>query len=378
MSKKILYYSTDKLYKVTKNRISKNNLLILSLIVTAILATISIICFNESVLIGSKESLIKYNEVGNVEYKILLKDYDYIKKHYESGYMESGMQYVANFIKTVNVKFNYEIHATDELNFSNDYKVVSELQITERNDPSKVLYSKKDDLVPVKKINKKDDSFVINEEVDIDYEKYNNIVNEYKKDGQGLIVSSNLKLTLETNTNGKTDSAKLVKGNKLQIVIPLSEVTLNLDTDEINNTASLEATRGFINIKNMLVFIVFIFSSVLTVASLILDYNIYSKYIDKNPYKIKINSILRNYDRLIVTGNINIDESKYSNIIYPKSFKEMVDAAQNLEVPIMHYEVIKDEKSIFIVVKGDTLFKYRVTKAYLDNKNNKDEELDII
>jgi len=372
MAKKTLYYSTDKLYKITKNKISKKNLFALCIIATIVLAIIAFICFNESVVINSKESNIKYNEIGNVDYKVYLKDNNY----YESSYLESGMQYVANLIKTINVKFNYEIHTTDDLDFTNEYKIVSELLITERNDPSSILYSKKDTLIPLKNISKRDDNLVINEEIDIDYDKYNDIVNNYKKD-LGLIVSSNLKLTLETNTSGGNGKENLSKNNKLQIIIPLSEATLkiNMNANKINNSASLDLSKSFINIKNKLLFIVCISATILTVLAIILDIYIYLKLFNKDPYTIKLNNILRNYDRLIVTGKVNLDESKYPNIIYPKTFKEMVDAAENLGVPIMHYEVIKGEKSIFTATKDDTLVKYRVTKAYLNNKRNKEEEL---
>ncbi len=373
MAKKILYYSTDKLYKMKKKKTKQIKTTPLCIVATIILILISAILFKKSVVIGSENSYAKYNEIGNVDYKVYLKDNDF----YESGFLGSGMQYVANLIKTVNVKFNYELHTTEDLDFANEYKIVSDLQITERNDPSSILYSKKDNIVPTKKISKKDDNLVINEEVDIDYDKYNNMVNAYKKD-LGLIVSSNLILTFETNTNATNQNDKLVKENKLQIVIPLSESTLkiNMNTDKINNSANISGTGKWLNIENKVLFGLTIISIILTVGIIILDIYLYWKHLEKDPYKTKLNKILKNYDRLIVTGNVNLDESKYSNIIYANTFKELVDAAENLGVPIMHYEVIKGEKSIFIVTKEDTLVKYRVTRAYLNNKKNKEEDIE--
>lgn len=375
MAKKILYYSSDKLYKINKNkkqRIQKVNITTLCVFLTILLIIITTVLFSKSVVIGSDNSSSKYNEIGSVDYKVYLKDNDF----YESSFLGSGMQYVANLIKTVNVKFNYELHATDDLDFVNEYKVVSELQITEKDDPSSVLYSKKEDIIPTKKISMQGDNLVINEEIDIDYDKYNNIVNTYKSN-LGLIVSSNLILTFETNTNATNENDKLAKDNKLQIVIPLSESTLkiNMNTEKINNTAPLSETGKMFNVENTLLFILAIISLILTIGIIIVDIYIYWKYLEKDPYKTKLNNILKNYDRLIVTGNMSVNESKYSNIIYASTFKELVDAAENLGVPIMYYEVIKGEKSIFIVSKEDTLVKYRVTKAYLNNPKNKDIKL---
>ena len=46
----------------------------------------------------------------------------------------------------------------------------------------------------------------------------------------------------------------------------------------------------------------------------------------------------------------------------------MVDASQNLKSPILFYEVIKGEKCFFVIIKDDTLYKYRLTKAYLERE----------
>lgn len=386
MAKKVLYYSTDKLYEMKKKKSNKKKnskknkkndpkiLTILCAIATLTLTIVSVLLFNSSVAFGPKKPYTSYNEIGNVDYKVYLKDNDF----YESSYLNSGMQYVANLIKTVNVKFNYEIHTTEDLEFVNEHKIVSELQITEKNDPSSVLLSRKEDIVPLKKVTLKDNNLVINEEIDIDYEKYNNIVKEYKKE-LGLIVSSNVILTFETDTNASNQNDKLEKNNKLQIVIPLAESTLkiNMNTDKINNSDIIKSTDNIVSIKSKPFFVLFIASVILTIALIVLDIYLYLKHLQKDPYQIKLNNILKNYDRLIVSGDINIDESKYSNIICVDTFKELVDAAENFGVAIMHYEVIKGEKSIFIVSKDDTLVKYRVTKAYLKNKKNKEEVLKV-
>ena len=55
----------------------------------------------------------------------------------------------------------------------------------------------------------------------------------------------------------------------------------------------------------------------------------------------------------------------------------MVDASQTLNSPILYYEVIKNEKCFFVIIKDDTMYKYRVSKAYLEKKESEslyDEE----
>lgn len=374
MNKKIEYYSTDKVYKIKKRKLTKLGLLTFSILLTIILVITAFISFRESVTLSESDRMINYNEVGNVDYKIYLKDNDY----YEGSYLNSGMQYVASLIKTINVKFSYKMHATEKLDFSDKYRIVGELRITERDDPSKVLYRKTENLLEEKSINVNANNFAINEEIDIDYDKYNEIVNAYKKD-LGLIVSSNLILKLETNTEGTTEETedKLIKNSSLQMTIPLSEATLNIkmDTDEIDNSGTLGKVYNVFKIHNEPLFIIFILLTIVSLISAMIDIYLYIKYFKKDIYRNKVNKLLNDYDRLIVNGRMSIDESRYPNKIYPETFEEMVDAAQNLEVPIMYYEPIPGEKSFFVIVKDDTLYKYRLTRAFLEkNPTNKVEK----
>lgn len=368
----VKYLSTDKLYNIKLNKISEKGKIIIFIIFSILLFLLSIIFLNLSIN-NKGTSLVSYSEDGNVDYKIYLKDNNY----YDTSYLEKDMQYVASLIKTVNVRFDYQIHANKDIQFAGNYKVIADLQITEKNDPSKLLYSKKEELISNKKVNIIDNNFVINEEFDIDYGKYNNIVNSYKRD-YGLTVSSNLILTFELDNNGKYNKTHNIinKSNQMQIVIPLSEQTINItiNTNEIKNSGKyVDTNRTF---KLNILFIIFIVLSLLTIACVVVSVYLLSKYLKKDIYKNKVNKLLRDYDRIIVNGKINIDESKFNNKIYPESFEEMVDAAQTLEVPIYYYEAIKNEKCFFVIVKDNTLYKYRLTRAFLEkNPNNKKEKL---
>ena len=370
--KNTFYHSTDKLYKIKHSKLTPKTLLTMCLMSTFILLIATIVSFRESVTLNAKNSDVKYNEDGKVDYKVYLKDNNY----YDSSYLNSGMQYVASLIKTVNVKFNYQMHSTKDIAFDSKYKVVGELQITERDDSSKVLYRKAENLIEPKSINITDDNFTINEEIDIDYDKYNNIVNSYKKD-LGLIVSSNLILTLETNTNGTYKTDKLEKDNKLQIIIPLSEATLNIkmNSNEINNSGSLGDSNRLFIIENNVLFIVCVFLLLVTIFSIVLDIYIYLKNFKKDIYKAKVSKILKDYDRLIVNGKVNINEDNYENVVIIDDFKEIVDAAQNINQSILFYEAIPNEKCFFVVIADKTLYKYRLTRAFLEkNSNNKVEK----
>ena len=92
------------------------------------------------------------------------------------------------------------------------------------------------------------------------------------------------------------------------------------------------------------------------------------KSIENNAYNVKLKRILRKYDNKIVNGKLEIDESNYKNKVIITNFGELIDASNNTNEPILFYEVIPNEKSFFIVLKGDTIYKYRLTKAYLEKE----------
>ena len=370
MVKKTLYYSTDKLYELKKGNFTSKDVLTMCLVSTIILLIATYTSFTQSVKINNKKADVTFTETGKVDYKVYLKDNDY----YDSSYLGSGMQYVASLIKTINIKFNYEMHANTDIAFFSNYKILAELQITERDDSSKVLYKKSEDLVKPINISINDNNIVINEEIDIDYNKYNNIVNTYKRD-LGLVVSSVLKVSFINETTKTYEKDEINNSNTLQLVIPLSEATLNIkmDANEINNTNTLGNTNKLFKIKNNLLFIICILLLLVTIFIISLDVYIYLKYLKKDIYRTKVKKLLSDYDRLIVKGKVDIDEKKYNNKIITENFKELVDAAQNLNQPILFYEIIPNEKCFFIVIKDDTLYKYRLTKAYLQNNSDKDK-----
>lgn len=377
MGRNISYYSTDKLYNIKKRIFDKKSLFALTILLTIILIIVAGICFNEAISINSKNSKLKYNENGSVDYKVYLKD----NKYYESSYLKSGLQYVSSLIKTVNVKFKYKMKFSDDVEFNNKYKIIGKLQIAERNNPEKILYTKNENFLDEKSITLKDDELIINEEVDIDYDKYNSIVSSYQKE-LGLFVSSNLILKLETYTDGIYENEKISKDNEIKITIPLFESTvgINIDTKKFNKDGDFGVTTKLIKVNNKSALILLVFVVMIIILCIRLNIYIYLKYIKKDIYTSTVGKILKDYDRLIVVGDGDIDESMYHNKFYPKNFNELLDAAQNLEVPIMYYEAIPGEKSFFIAVKDNTLYKYRISKAYLEKENDKttSEEIEVI
>ncbi len=367
MKHEIKYRSKDKMYNIkNKKKELKQSFVVCLFIISLVLLGsgfyISVLSFQDN----KNDGITRYNEKGKADYVVYLKENSF----YDTNYLDSGMQYVASLINTINTNFNYEIHSDNNLDYQYKYRIVGTLQIMDPQDSSKILYSKDYELLQPVMQNLNSNNMVINENVNIDYDKYNNYVNSYKKE-YGVSVDSRLVVTMYIEVDGQLNSTaeKLNKNSELQITIPLSEQTvdISIDTANIDTSDSLLAFSNF-NIRDIATLILGTMITIVGVAMLISSRNVYLAYKKSNIYEITLKKILSEYDYLIVNGEVSVDESRYSNIVYPQKFEEMVDASLNLKSPILYYEAMPGEKSFFIITKDDTLYKYRLTRAYLEKK----------
>lgn len=364
----------DKLYTVQKKKVFNTKKWLLILILLAII----LLPLAESSLIKSldlkkQQVIVEYVETGDIDYNVYLKP----NKYYKEKFLGKGMEYVANIINTINPEFRYEMHATDALNLSYTYKVVGKLVIAKDSD-SQPLYTQNFDLVKKDMKNIDSNQLSISENLVIDYDEYNNLVNRYKRDF-GLSAYSRLILTMDINITGtsKNNDTPMILNRTLQTSIPLSEQTIrvSIDTDKINNNGLL-FTKGKITVSSPILFVVSLFSLVLVVLLLITAIKLYIKFKRRNIYYITLGKYIDEYDKLIINGSFehtDIDENKFDNIIKIEKFEELVDAAENLSLPILFYEVIPGELSFFDISNGNTLYKFTLDKAKLTKKAKDDE-----
>ncbi|MGN1355851.1 MAG: DUF5305 family protein [Bacilli bacterium] len=340
------------------------------LIPTLIMLGLTVLVLKGS-MYTKEESIIGYNEVGNIDYKVFLKENNY----YKEQYLGKDMQYVASIIKNVVPTFTYEMHSEEKMEYTYNYKVSADLIISDPNDNNKVLYKRPSLLVKDTKEKVTGGSFRVDQEVSINYDEYNNYVNSFKKE-YALSVNSKLVLTFNIDVTGKSPALKedFKKSSKLVIAIPMSEQTINIgiDTSDINNSGTLE--RNYMSqIKKPVALVLGIIVGILSLALLyIVIYNFLTNRSKTDVYKATIKSILREYDRAIVSSKTadTIDESKYNVIEVPR-IEELLDAHDSTGKPILYNEDTENDISTFIIVSDEILYKYRVVKKELEEQEEK-------
>lgn len=305
---------------------------------------------------------IIFNETGEADYKVYLKDNDY----YKEPYLEKGMSYVASLIDYIKLDFNYNLNSSKESDLDYKYKITAELIITERGEENKILFRRpivlKEEIEDTASTNG-----VINETLNIKYDDYNAMVNNYKKE-YALSVSSKLLITMHIDSNAKatnTENSNFTSSNDITVSIPLSEQTIeiNLNSNTINNSKEVLEYSSFnpLNYIYLAIGIILIIVLFILVAKCI-DY-LKARKQAESEYTKKKNSILREYDRFIVETSKIEETKKYNNTIYVKSFNELLDARDNVEKPILFKEdVIKKVSTFSVIDDNNNIYIYKISE----------------
>ena len=366
--KKINYNSKEKLYKINSKNNIFNNVYISYLLlgISFLFLLVSIYLISSSVVLFGKKIDVTYNEIGKADYTVYLKNNNF----YDNSKLDSGMKYVSSLINTVNTRFNYQLYTDKNMDFSYKYKIISKLVIYDKKDNHRIFYTKEEELVPEVTENFNSNNIVINQLADIKYDYYNGYVESYKKDYNAdvegkVIVTMNVEL-LGIDSESKNN---LTKTNDLQITIPLTKeaIDITIDSENINNKDYLVSDMKS-GITNVYYLILGIICFVAAIIEFIYGERLYKIYVKGNIYNITVNRILREYDKLIVNGDVSIDENNFKNKIYPETFIELVDASKRLNSPILFYEVVPNEKCFFIIIKDHDLYKFRISKSYLEKE----------
>ena len=257
--------------------------------------------------------------------------------------------------------FNYKIDTNKQSNYDYKYNITADIIVTDRNDNNKVLYKDSDVLKDTVNINEyKDNNIDILENLKIDYSKYNNLVNSFKSK-YVLSASSNLVLTMHVDAivrNSNVDD-DIVDSEDLKVTIPLSEQTINIlkDYDDTLNTGTI-SKYSYIKIENKYYAIISVLSLILSIISLAMLLKFVKKLSKRsNKYNKKLKRIMKEYDRIIVTLSKMPDLNNY-HIIEVESFEELLDAKQNLDKPILHVEIHKNQKSWFLILTDTQAYRY--------------------
>lgn len=340
------------------SRLIFNVILFLSLVVT------SYIFINKSIVIQEAKN-VSYEEHGNTDYKVFLKDNIY----YEDKYLDKNMSYIANLIDYISVDYNYKFKADTLFDGEYSYKIRADLEILNAENKT-LFFTKKYDLIKEKTFTiENQNEYNIVENIKIDYDHYNSLANGFKS-SYGVDTESNLIIYLDIYRNIDQNSINNpnINGNEtIKLTIPLSEKAINIKMDsmEINNKNVITSLDDYYleDIKYLIIGVISLIVSLYLFIKIVKRLSRLS--ISPTDYDKTLKKILNQYDRLIVTTSSMPDLEK-NNIIKLKEFVELLDAKDNLHKPIFFIEVTPHQKAYFFIQDDDKIILF--TLKNIDNK----------
>ena len=353
----------DTSLKVSKKKLRVNSKLILFMLLFIVFFVLCLF-FASKTIERKKPTPVSYSQNGNIDYKVYLNKNDF----YTEKYLDMNKSYVASLINNIDINFDYLFNIAKKSTMDFDYKIIGELVIENSKGTGRYL-EKEYTLLDTK--NRKivqDKTMSIKENIKIDYGYYNQLANSFKST-YGVDTNSYLNVYMEISL--KTDEKSLHtinENNRISLQIPLSEkaIEINLNASNQNVVKQTMAAGEVLFSKNYLLLeIIFLIPSciflVLIIKKIVVILDIYT------PYDKYIGKKLKEYDRLIVETNSKLKTSGY-NIIEIKNFTELLDARDNLNLPILYLNIIPHHEGVFYIINNTDIYLLKIDDDYLDKE----------
>ena len=300
----------------------------------------------------SKGEFINYKEDSNVDYSVCLKE----NQFYENKCLSKGNQYVASLIDYIPANFNYRLDFYNgDLEYIYNYKIIAEFNVLD-NENDKVLYTKEeviyssDDKVSNSGIN-------INYNLNIDYNKYNNLLNNFISIYDLNQTKNTLKVSMDVNVRNKDnqniDFSQINASKATSITIPLTTKTVNID---ISGT-TLNTDTDSIVIKPERSYAVLLAFGITLIISggiliVLISYIVKKSKTVKEIYEERIKKITLAYDSYIqkITGDYPIGASQICKV---STFRDMIEIKESSEKPLLMLENKEKTGTFFLIPVGE-------------------------
>lgn len=315
-----------------KNRITLQSIIIAIITLVLIASSFMYVQLN-------KTYYINYTENSDVDYRIHLKDNNYIEEDYIDK--ADGKSPLAILIDTIDASINYELDMdADNVNYEYTYSIDAKLSITDKNTRADIFWK---DYVIKEETTAKENSnntLKIEEKFSVNYNEYLTLAREFVDYYKVTQSESNLIITTHISVVSVCEDFEDNSSNytSISLIIPLSDQAVSIDFTTSYPTEEsriLACDRG----TNKDVFKYIAIGSVITDGILILilvAYILLSRN-DDIDYANKVAKLVRNYKSYIQKIRNEFDTLGYQ-ILHIDTFNEMLEIRDTLQSPILMHE----------------------------------------
>lgn len=341
-----------------KNNNVKNNLKFICIFFVTLF--ISFICIVKSFTTPKEDMkmLYAYNINRNTDYKVYLRKNNFI----DQEYMGMNSTYITDLVDYIDANFRYNYNVSQKATSKSTYKIVAvmnvEYYVTGSSQGTK-LWSKEYTLLEPKQIEAHTNQININENVKIDFNKYNTEIKNFKEQF-GLPIKSYLEVKLIVNSEigvngiGKTEKDNSVVNLKMDLNGQVFNITQ--DYEPVSKGQILDESK----IEKKSNIILLIIGIILFLVSVIGILNIFRKIISidrRTDYEVALNRILKNYGD-IVAEIVTPTETEGMKVIDVKNFDQLLDIEEEIRMPILFYETLEGEEGEFTIIYDNIVYRY--------------------
>lgn len=315
--------------------------------VKAIILIIFIIVLLCMYVKNTNTSMISYKENSNVDYKVFLKENEF----YNDKYSKKDNQYIASLIDYIVADFSYDLEIFEsDIKYDYKYRVEAEVNVEEKT-TNKSIYNFNEVLVENKTFEGTENKTVkIKEKVNIDYNKYNDLIKKFITVYDLDEAVSTLTINMYINIDGIDGNFQRDENDEylVSLDIPLTTKTVGIDLN--TNLIGCENELIKCETKNMS------WIKVIVLVLILLEINYIAKlfkYMSKNRtpediYKLELNKILSNYSSYIQKINNSFNMEKYELIMVDK-FNDILEIRDTIQEPILMFEIPDKLKTYFMI-----------------------------
>lgn len=318
---------------------------ILMLISILIIGWFSYTCFKDS-FNDSVDEKLSYTEEGNIKSNVI-----YLEGNlFETGQLNSNGSYVSDYIDDIGITFNYKYELDKAASVKYSYDVVSTMVLNGTD--GKVISKTGED----KPINQSFDyqndmkNVVIEQPFNLDYDYFNNLAKEINQRYNGITGYIELKMNVYIDIKYNKFDEVISEKSSIDVRIPVLSTNVTVEmVDKLDNKDTYVEHH-----KPKLVNKLSLYSGIsLLIIDTIFLLLAVSFILKVRPKKSKYctlrDGLLKDYDRIIVNSKKMIKVTDY-NVIDCYSFSELMDAQRLLGKPIIYYEIVKNQKCMFVLI----------------------------
>lgn len=339
---------------------TKKRQVIFSLIGVAALCFIAAFSFFITYLNKNKDYYVSYNESSNINYKVHLKENEF----FNTKYLEANKQYIASLINYITADFQYRLSLDeDNVEYKYSYRIEAKVNVAQTSTGNS-LYSSTHEIKRDTKKTTSTQNVVINENVNIDYNYYNELIKRFVNVYSLEDTTSTLDINMYINVVGSCENFEKdeEKQSVITLSIPLTTKTIAIDLS--NNLVNTENNVMQCKPKFAFNWIFLFFTIVLTITGIgvivfAIRYEIKTRTAE-NIYEKELKKILNNYSSYIQTLNSDFDFSDYQPLRL-ETFNDMLEIRDTIRQPILMREK-HDKSGAYFLIPSSTkiLYVYRL------------------